>query len=198
MNSIAIILAAGASRRMGRPKALLQWAGESFIDHVIGLVTKATGVPPIVVLGHHADQVRGAVHRPCRFAVNPDPERGMLSSLQCGLRLIPANVEAFLFTPVDYPAISLDTIRSLLDALHAHPTALFAIPRYDGRRGHPVTCHVSLAQEILDLPEDAQPRDVVHAHVDRTIYLDTPDAGIHQDVDFPEDYERLLETVKPR
>lgn len=183
---------------MGRPKALLPWAGESFVDRLIGIFTKATGEPPIVVLGHHADAIRAGVTQPCVFAVNPDPDRGMLSSLQCGLALLPATAEAFLFTPVDYPSITTDTVRSLLDALEAHPSALLAIPRQGGRRGHPVTCLAAVAKEFLSQPPTAQARDVVHAHLDQTMYVDTFDAAIHNDVDSPEDYQRLLDSVVRR
>ena len=82
-----IILSAGASRRMGTPKALLQLNDETFLDRLIRLFSEVCS-PVIVVLGDQADQIRSGIRRgsEARFVVNPDPERGMLSSLQCGLR----------------------------------------------------------------------------------------------------------------
>lgn len=195
MKFTGIILAAGASSRMGRPKALLPWAGESFVDRLIGVFTAATDRPPVVVLGYHADAIRSAAQRACLFAVNPDPDRGMLSSLQCGVAALPADTDAFLFSPVDYPSFAPSTVTALIDALAGDPDAMFAIPRHEGKRGHPIACCASLAKEFLALPPTAQARDVVHAHVGQTIYIDTLDAGIHHDVDRPEDYERLLATV---
>src|SRR5262249_39848884 len=80
----SVLLAAGASRRMGTPKALLDYRGETFLDRLIR-VTGAVCDPVIVVLGHHAQEIRGRVKSAAHFVVNPDPERGQLSSLQTAL-----------------------------------------------------------------------------------------------------------------
>lgn len=195
MKTTGIILAAGASRRMGRPKALLEWAGEPFLDRLIGLFTSATRSEPIVVLGRQADVIRAGVRRPFRAAMNPDPERGMLSSLQCGLALLQPGSEGFLFTPVDYPAIEASSVEFILNALERDPDALLAIPRHEGKRGHPVAGRAVVAEELLALTVGAQARDVIHAHRDRTVYVEVDDPGIHSDVDHPEDYDRLLASV---
>ncbi|HXF27317.1 MAG TPA: NTP transferase domain-containing protein, partial [Bryobacteraceae bacterium] len=79
-----LILAAGASRRMGTSKALLTVGGETFLDRLIGLLSVVCE-PVIVVTGHDALQAKDGM-----FVTNPEPERGMLSSLQCGLRAVPA------------------------------------------------------------------------------------------------------------
>ncbi len=104
-----IILSAGASSRMGTPKALLEFHGETFLDRLIRLFSEA-GVAPIVVLGHHAEQIRSGIQRAAdaTFVVNPDPARGMLSSLQCGLEAIPEQTEAVMFLPVDHPNLEAD------------------------------------------------------------------------------------------
>ena len=72
---------------MGTPKALLPLGGETFLDRLIRLFA-AGRIAPIVVLGHHAAQIQSGIQRGAQatFVVNPDPERGMLSSLQCGLQ----------------------------------------------------------------------------------------------------------------
>jgi molybdenum cofactor cytidylyltransferase len=132
------------------------------------------------------------MQRQATIAVNPDPDRGQLSSLQCGLALLPPSADAFLFTPVDCPSVSESTVRSLLDALSAYPTALLAIPRYQGRRGHPVACRASLAREFLALPPTSQAREVVHRHVEATIYVDTEDPGVLVDIDDPQAYDRFV------
>ena len=79
-----IILAAGASSRMGTPKALLDYRGETFLDRLIR-VLGAVCDPVIVVLGYHAEQIRAGVNGRVQFVVNPTPTRGQLSSLQTGL-----------------------------------------------------------------------------------------------------------------
>src|SRR5438105_2577084 len=76
-----IILAAGASRRMGTPKALLDFHGESFVERLIRIVTRVAD-PVIVAVGHHAEAIQKQVQASVTWAVNPDPDRGQLSSLQ--------------------------------------------------------------------------------------------------------------------
>lgn len=184
-------MAAGASRRMGSVKALLQFEGETFVDRLVGVFERHCG-EVIVVLGHHAEAIRQGMKRQARFAVNPDPERGMLSSLQSGCALLSADTDVFLFMPVDYPAVESGTVAKLLAALANDTKAQIAVPRYGDRRGHPVACRGALAAEFLNLPAEAQAREVVHRHVAETVYVDVDDAGILMDVDDPAAYERLL------
>ncbi|MFN7936642.1 MAG: nucleotidyltransferase family protein [Bryobacteraceae bacterium] len=191
MNCCGIILAAGASRRMGRAKALLAWEGETFLDRLIGVMSQSCG-HVIVALGHRAAEIRAGLQRDAIFVTNPEPERGQLSSLQCALAALPATSEAFLFTPVDYPAISASTVSTLLAALSTHQESTIAIPRHHGRRGHPVACRAALAQEFLALPATAKASDIIHANTSETLYLDVPDAGILTDIDDPQAYEALL------
>src|SRR5579864_8573994 len=127
-----LILAGGASRRMGTPKALLRFEDETFLDRMIRLFAAVCN-PVIVVLGHNAEQIRSGIERASQavFTVNPDPERGMLSSLQCGLKEIPPDAEAVLFTPVDHPSLRSATIEKLAGEFRRH-RAPVTIPTYQG------------------------------------------------------------------
>lgn len=176
---------------MGHAKALLAWEGETFLDRLNG-VLRAGCSDVVVVLGNQATEIRAGLRREAIFVVNPDPERGQLSSMQCGLAAMPAGTEAFLFTPVDYPAIAADTVRALVDALAVHPEMMIAIPRHEGKHGHPVACRAALAAELLALPVTAQARDVIRGHRDQTLFVDVADAGILTDIDDPQAYEELL------
>lgn len=188
-----IILAAGASSRMGTPKALLDYRGETFVGRLIR-VLGACCQPVIVVLGYHADVMREQVPAAARVVINPDPSRGQLSSLQTGLAALPADVGGFAFIPVDSPAVAEDTVAALARAFEQRkPETLFVIPRQSGKRGHPVFATRSVAAEFLALPPTAEAREVVHAHVDRTEYVDVDDSGIFTDVDDPEAYRQLKE-----
>ena len=182
----AILLAAGASSRMGRPKPLLPFGGETFLDRLIANFTGFCN-PIIVVLGYGADTVRAGIARAAQaeIVINDRPERGMLSSLQCGLKHVPGEVKAILFTPVDLPAIRPETIAAL-----AEEHAGVAIPTFGGRKGHPVRISRQVAGELLALPIDAQARDVIHRH--NATLIATADPGILHDVDTPADYEALL------
>lgn len=188
-----IILAAGASSRMGRPKALLDYQGETFVGRLVRVLGTSCH-PVIVVLGYHAEVLRREVPASAQIVVNPDPARGQLSSLQTGLAALPAEADGFAFIPVDCPAVSEATVAKLARAFEQrHAETRFVIPRQSGKRGHPVLAARSIVAELLALPPAAEAREVVHAHVERTEYVDVDDAGIFADVDDPEAYRRLQE-----
>lgn len=189
MSCAGIILSAGESRRMGSPKALLELRGETFLDGLIARFAEVCA-PVIVVLGHRHEHIRAAIHRAdqARFAINPDYSLGQLTSLQCGLRAVPAQAEGALVTLVDHPRVAASTLR----ALTAGPPALAAVPRFEGRRGHPVYFGRALFPEFLALPPGGQAREVVRAHAADTRFVDVDDPGILDDVDDPEAYRRLL------
>jgi molybdenum cofactor cytidylyltransferase len=187
-----IILSGGASRRMGTPKALLQFQNETFLDRLIR-VFSAVCDPIIVVVGEHADRIQSGVarSRDVLFAVNPDPERGMLSSLQCGLALVPAGAEAAMFLPVDHPHIEVSTIQTLAARFHAD-RAPVTVPTYAGEHGHPVCIARQLIAELLTLPPEAKASDVIHRHVSKTLYIEVADSAVVTDVDDPAAYADLL------
>lgn len=182
----AVILAAGASSRMGRPKPLLLFHGETFLDRLIGCFAGIAS-PVRVVLGYRAAEVRAGIVRgnEAEFVINPDPARGMLSSLQCGLLDLPAGIAAVFFMPVDLPALR----RTTIDTLAAAPGSLL-IPRCNGRNGHPVRISRTIVGELLAAPLTAKASDVIHRH--RAVFIDVDDPGVIHDVDTPADYEMLV------
>ena len=180
----AVLLAGGASRRMGRPKALLPIEGTTFLSRLIHLYAPHCS-PLIVVLGHGADALQQAfAHEPVTFAVNPDPERGQLSSLQAGLALTTAGV---LFQPIDFPAVRAVTVARL-----AQTEAPLAIPVHQGRRGHPVRLNQAIVRELLALPATAQARDVIRAHYAEAAFVEVDDPGTVTDIDTPEEYAQWI------
>lgn len=184
----AVILAAGASSRMGAPKALLDaGAGESFLDRLAGAFLDAE-CAVYVVLGEDAGLIARRVRRASQvtLVLNPDPSRGQLSSLQCGLRAAMPGAHAIFFSPVDAPGISRETILVLKDFLTGMD---FAIPIYEGKRGHPVLMRAACAAEFLALPEGASARDILHARRASTRFVEVADPGILEDIDDPAGYE---------
>ncbi|HYM12088.1 MAG TPA: nucleotidyltransferase family protein [Bryobacterales bacterium] len=188
-----IILAAGESSRMGADKALLSYGGSTFLEHLIGLFLPRVE-PVVVVLGHHADEIRAAVGpRPgLEIIVNTQYQAGQLSSLQAGLRALPAAAPAALLTLVDHPAVAAATLDAMLERFTAAASALL-IPRYRARRGHPVLLGRALLEEILALPVSASAKQVIHAHLGEAVFLDVDDPGVAQDIDTPADYGSLVE-----
>jgi molybdenum cofactor cytidylyltransferase len=178
---------------MGRPKALLDYRGETFLDRLIGLFAEHCS-PVAVVLGASADTIRAGARRAAsaRFVVNEDWAQGQISSMQCGLRALPEATGGVLFTLVDHPAVEPQTLQRLIEG-----TAPLRIPRYRGRRGHPVYWAAPLVSELLSLGPAATARDVVERHAHELEYIEVDDPGVLQDIDEPSDYERLTRGARP-
>lgn len=188
MNAVAgLILSAGESRRMGFPKALLEFQGETFLD---GLIRRfgAHCSPVIVVLGAGAANIRAGMRQASAATLveNPDWRLGQITSMQCGLRAVPEDARGVLFTLVDHPNVQAETIAELLEQ-----DVPLAIPRYAGRRGHPIYFSREIAAEFLALDSSSTARAVLERHAAAIRYVDVDDAGILDDVDDPEQYRRL-------
>jgi CTP:molybdopterin cytidylyltransferase MocA len=134
-----VILAAGAGRRMGGPKALVEWRGRSLLAHALVNCARPSIALRIAVLGCEAGRARRAAaadEAAVRWAVNPRWEDGMLSSVLCGLAAAEsAAADAVLLYPVDHPVIEPETIDAVCAALAAG--AELVVPVHAGRRGHP-------------------------------------------------------------
>jgi CTP:molybdopterin cytidylyltransferase MocA len=187
-----IILSGGASRRMGTPKALLQFENETFLDRLIRLFS-AVCSPVIVVVGYHAAEIQAGIKRASEaiFALNPDPERGMLSSLQSGLAAVPSNAEGVMFLPVDHPQLEPATLETLAAGFRA-TRAPVTVPTYHGEHGHPVCVARPLITELLALAREAKASDVIHRYVTQTSYIEIADPAVVTDIDNPEAYAELV------
>lgn len=193
MKAAAIILTAGESRRMGRPKAFLPFRGGTFLSQIADTLG-ARCSPVIAVFGFDADRLMAMAPPHVTPVPNPDYRLGMLTSLQAGLRAVPPDCDTVLFTLVDHPAIAPETVETLLRS-----TAPIAIPRHHGKRGHPVLVRRRIFEEFLTEPLSAKTRDTIDRHAAEIDYIEVDDPGISDDIDNPELYENLLarEGVRP-
>src|SRR5258708_5858294 len=135
-----VILAAGASSRMGRDKALLPWHGGTFLSAAIEVLQSATELV-IVVSGENEVNLQPIVDAQAAFMVrNPNPEQGQFSSLQCGLReVLNRGRDAAIVTLVDRPAPRPQTVEHLKDVFLSSNDEIWAVvPEYAGRHGHPI------------------------------------------------------------
>lgn len=190
----AVVLAAGASTRMGAPKAMLVWRGQPFLTHTIALARVAAASPIVVVEGAHVldeELVVDAVR-----VKNEAWELGPLGSLQTGLRLATKDdPSGVLVLSVDRPHVQPSTIEALVRAHEREPTSVLQ-PRNDGKHGHPIVWPLDLAHRVLALRIDASPRDVLGTSdvAPRRHFVDVADRAVLDNIDTPDDLERLYAT----
>ena len=189
---VAVILSAGESSRMGRPKALLPIDGQTFIERIVTALKQSGLERIVVVLGFNADEMRAKVeHLPVEIVVNPDYQLGQLSSLQVAIRHLESdpNCDGMMVHLVDHPYIDAALVGVMMRGFN-DSKKLIVVPRYQGKRGHPVIFSRALFQELLDAPMDQGAKAVVNAHRGDTLEIDTEDSGITLDIDTPELYRR--------
>jgi molybdenum cofactor cytidylyltransferase len=185
----AIVLTAGKSERMmGRPKALLQFKGRTFLEHILAAIGDAGITTTSIVVGHHRQEITSALQLPSAV-FNSDYEKGMSTSVQTGVRALPAGVSGAGVFLVDHPLIDAETIAALYARLEP---GRIVLPVCAGRRGHPVFFSSDLFGEILALRADQGLNVVVRSDPRRVTEVAVSNAGILRDIDTPEEFENLL------
>jgi molybdenum cofactor cytidylyltransferase len=190
-----LILAAGESSRMGQDKALLTYGGRTFLETIVATLHEAGIERVAVVLGHHAEQIQGAVTlEGAEIVINRDYTHGQTSSLQAGLRALESpSLEAIVLCLVDHPLVSPDTVRRLI-ASFWQSGAPVVIPTFRNQRGHPVLIGRALFEELKKLSPDEGANTVIRKHRDVTKFVEVGDKGILIDVDNPDAYRRWCES----
>jgi len=188
---VAVILSAGESSRMGRPKALLPIDGVRFVEKIVSTLKSTDVGNIIVVLGHNAEEIRRKIRNlPVTILINHDYKQGQLSSLQVAIRHLESSggpVDGILVHLVDHPYIEAKLVNLMIDRFY-ETKKLIVVPRFQDRRGHPVIFARALFSELLAAGTDQGAKPVVHAHRDDTLEIDTDDKGVLIDIDTPEEY----------
>jgi molybdenum cofactor cytidylyltransferase len=180
---------------MGRPKLLLPYRGGTIVGALV-VSLRAAGVERIVLVIAPGDgELRSwAESTGLTVAVNPEPERGMLSTIQEGLASLgPLPGETLLISPADLPAVRPETIAEVVRR-REEAGAPLALPVWRGRHGHPLAIAPELIPEIAGLDPlvpNTGLRQLRDRHAAATLWIDVDDPGAVQDVDTPQDYEAL-------
>ena len=189
-----IVLAAGRSSRMGRPKATLPTAGdETFLSRIVGTLLTAGVDDVVIVVGHEAEAVIesfAASGLRARVVLNRDYDRGQLSSLRAGIVAVDRpGVMAALIALVDAPFFTVATVRTVISRYRETRAPVVRPTRAD-RHGHPFLVDRALFDELLSADPEAGAKPVVRAHatIEGDVFVD--DAGAFDDIDTPEEYER--------
>lgn len=188
-----VILAAGASTRMGRDKALLPWRDGTFLSAAIRALQPVTELV-LIVGGANAASLEPIANAYAAFmVVNPEPERGQFSSLQVGLQeVLNRGRDAAIVTLVDRPAAELETVQQIKKAFLSSEESIWAVvPEYGGKHGHPIVIGREMIEAFLRAPSGSNARDVEHARQEHIRYVPVGDPLVVANVDTPEDFERI-------
>ncbi len=191
----AIVVAAGLSRRMGRPKMALPLGGTTVIGRVVDVLAQGGVDPLVVVTGGARDEVIAALsNRRVILAYNQDFANGeMLVSLQVGIKALPAGTEACLVALGDQPQIEGEVVAAIVGAYRKNcPTLL--VPSFQMRRGHPWLIHRLLWPDLLALTFPSTARDFLNKHAEVITYLPVDHPSVLQDLDTPEDYHKMAKS----
>jgi len=189
----AVILSGGASRRMGSPKALLPYWDGTFLEHLL----KVTDHPRIgwrrVVLGADAAAIAERVELPAdEVVINENWEDGQLSSIQAGVRSLPAGTDGMLLCLIDHPLISRELVGELVERFYVSGKAV-VLPVYKRRRGHPVIFDARLYEELLSAPLETGARAVVWAHREEVCEMETKEEGCVLNLNDPDALAKIRE-----
>jgi CTP:molybdopterin cytidylyltransferase MocA len=183
-----IVLAAGRSRRMGTPKALLVAGDETFLERITRGLREGGCSPVLVVVADAAGPIAATARLGgAGVVVNGAPSSEQIESLRCGLRALPVDVAAAVVTPVDIPDVPAALVRGLIAAFRAGDPPV-VVPRADGRDGHPVLFARRVFAELEEPGLREGAREVMLRHRARTVGV--PVERLPMDLDTPEAYLR--------
>jgi len=194
----AVVLAAGASTRMGTAKQLLQIDGRPLVQHVLDNVQRSGVGEIILVLGHSAAAIQRELKlEGAKVVLNENFLQGMGTSLKSGLARVDSQVQAALIILADQPFVRPETLDQLI-AAHERTRAQIVIPTYRGFRGNPVLLDRSVFPEVMGLSGDIGCRAIFGEHQDGIVKLEVGDVGILLDIDQKKDYESLRNSKNRR
>jgi molybdenum cofactor cytidylyltransferase len=186
-----VILAAGGAQRMQQPKQALIWRGQPLVHHVARAALEADLDPVVVVTGSAAGQVEAAVGGlPVQVVNNPDWQTGQSSSVKTGLRALPAQTGAAVFLLADQPQIPAELIARLVET-HAATLSPLVAPLVQGQRANPVLMDRATFADLFSLSGDQGGRALFARYPVQ--WVPWHDPAVLQDIDTPEDYQRLLD-----
>lgn len=187
---IGIILAAGESKRIGSPKALLTIDSQTFVERIASVLRGAGIKNIILVAGMHYEEIRKNAEG-IEVVFNPQYQLGQFSSLQTGLHELPKQTEFVIVWPVDLPLVSKETIDSLLTTAQTKRNPI-TVPVYHGRKGHPVIYSAETITKILSMEPTHTGKELFEYFENRVALADVEDPMVLIDIDTPEDYERRI------
>ena len=180
---------------MGAFKPLLPFGGRTVVEACISNLMAGGAGEVVVVVGHRAEEMRGALAPlPVRIAFNPEPESEMGASIACGAKALPSEAEAILISPVDYPAVPPEVVKTLIEAWRESNAPLL-VPEHAGRGGHPVMVNAVLRDHLLHLDRERGLRALFDELRGEVVRVAVQSPYIARDMDTWDDYRALYREV---
>lgn len=190
----AIILAAGASSRMGEPKMLLPFREKTIIETVAGNATGSLADKTFLVLGAaHVEIARKIQDLPVVTVLNPEYQKGMLSSVQKGLDAVPPSTTAIMVLLGDQPMIGSEIMDGLIEKFNGSEKTIM-VAGHEGKRGHPLIFDSKYIKEILGYTGEGSLRDLLTNHPEEIGIFETGSPEIFRDIDTKQDYQNETKT----
>ena len=189
---VAIILAAGESRRMGKLKQLMPLAKVTILERTIDNFLNSNVHKVIVVVGNEAARVTDVIaSRPVIVTLNPYYRQGMSTSIAVGLNSVSDEIQGIMLALADQPFVDSQTINYLLESFSTNEKGI-VIPTYQGQRGHPVIFAIKYKEKLLELKGDVGGRNIVKDHPEDIIEVAVKCRGICIDIDTMGNYTRSI------
>ncbi len=191
-----LVLAAGASTRLGQPKQLVPIAGRPALQHVISNAVAVAGSDVTVILGAQAaDITRLLQHSSASVLINRQWEEGISTSIRCGVSSLSPGCDAVLLVLGDQVAVTAFDLKRLISAWNGQDTVL-AASTYAGQLGVPAIFPRWCFTELMQLRGDQGAKAIINRHASRLIHVPMPNAAL--DLDTPEDVAAAQEAFKGR
>jgi molybdenum cofactor cytidylyltransferase len=195
-----VILAAGRSIRLGRPKQLLEIKGKILIEWVLEAALNSNLGMIILVLGYEYQKISQILgpklqHPRLEVLINHQYQGGLSQSLRCGLQKIKDTYPSVMFLLGDQPMIHSKIINHLLDSFWSSDKEI-CVPVYQGKRGNPVILSKSIYPELEKIEGDKGARDLIQAQEDKVYFVEMDEPLLLLDIDTEEDF-KIVESCFP-
>jgi molybdenum cofactor cytidylyltransferase len=180
-------------------KPLLKWGTRTVIGECVHQLRNSKLAEIFVVLGHREFDIRARLAGAgVQYAINEEYRKGMLSSIKTGWAQLAPDTDGVLIALVDQPMITSAIINQIIEAFNEGKKPI-VIPTYQGKPGHPIMLSTEFAEELMQLPDDEPQglKALIDRHRDEVLEVPVASSAILEDIDRPEDYERLSKEVVP-